>query len=311
MMKKKSRKKKRTSRIRRKIKKNKRGWNTSLRKTLKNYKKENCSPKAKGNLKFTCYTSTALHKLKQIWNARHPDAPITSNDPRTIWTSLQRRIGRTCDRESCWLKHKCLKENLDKGILDYTFAPKKPVEWTKKPNEWLSSIELADVMKQYEHEYKCFEFLGPSPIDFDTHKLFGECVWEELCKFNLIDTIKRGKTKIGVIFNCDPHYKEGSHWVALFININKKAIYYFDSYGEKIERKINTFVKKVQEQSLKLGEKYIFKYNQIRHQYTESECGMYSLYFIIKLLEGASYKSLTNKKIPDKKMRQLRKRYFN
>ena len=85
----------------------------------------------------------------------------------------------------------------------------------------------------------------------------------------------------------------------------------FYIFIKKIERKINTFVKKVQEQSLKLGEKYIFKYNQIRHQYTESECGMYSLYFIIKLLEGASYKSLTNKKIPDKKMRQLRKRYFN
>ena len=23
-------------------------------------------------------------------------------------------------------------------------------------------------MKQYENDYKCFDFLGPSPIDFDT-----------------------------------------------------------------------------------------------------------------------------------------------
>ena len=33
--------------------------------------------------------------------------------------------------------------------------------------------------------YKNFEFMGPSPIDFDTHKLYGECVWEELCKISL------------------------------------------------------------------------------------------------------------------------------
>ena len=27
--------------------------------------------------------------------------------------------------------------------------------------------------EQYEKTYKCFEFLGPSPIDYDTHKMYG------------------------------------------------------------------------------------------------------------------------------------------
>ena len=40
-------------------------------------------------------------------------------------------------------------------------------------------------MKQYENVYKCFEFLGPSPIDYDTHMHNGDCVWEDLCEFNL------------------------------------------------------------------------------------------------------------------------------
>ena len=310
MMKRKLRKKTRKNK-KNKSRKRAKGGSWSLKKTMKKYKKDNCSPKGKEKLDFTCYTSEGLVKLKEIWNARHPDSMITGNDPRKIWESLKVKMGKTCDRESCWLKHQCIKENVDKALLDYTFAPNSPEEWKKKPFEWLSSIEITQAMKQYEHAYKCFEFLGPSPIDFDKHKLYGECVWEELCKFNLMETIKRGKTKIGIIFNIDPHYKEGSHWVAMFIDIKKGKIYYFDSYGEKIEKEIKKLVKRIQDQSMKLGDRFEYEYNKIRHQYTESECGMYCLYFIVKLLEGQSYESLTKNKISDKKMRDLRKKWFN
>ena len=112
-----------------------------------------------------------------------------------------------------------------------------------------------DVMKQYENTYKCFEFIGPSPIDYDEHLAYGECVWEELCKFSLQDNIKRKKTKIGIIFNLDNHNQEGSHWVALFINIKKKEIYYLDSYGEKIPKQIKKFANKVitQANALNIG----------------------------------------------------------
>ena len=34
--------------------------------------------------------------------------------------------------------------------------------------------------------------------------------------------MKRGKTKIGIIFNTDPHDKPGQHWISMFINIKKK-----------------------------------------------------------------------------------------
>ena len=77
-------------------------------------------------------------------------------------------------------------------------------------------------MKQYEKTYKCFDFIGPSPIDYDKHVSYGECVWEELCEFSLNKQIKEGKTKIGIIFNLDPHHKPGSHWVAMFINTKKR-----------------------------------------------------------------------------------------
>jgi hypothetical protein len=53
-------------------------------KTIK-LKKLNCSPKTKGEMnKFTCYTNKSLYKLRDLWNARHPDAKINSNMPKEI-----------------------------------------------------------------------------------------------------------------------------------------------------------------------------------------------------------------------------------
>ena len=85
-------------------------------------------------------------------------------------------MSNTCNKESCWLKHQCLKENVPLEVKEYTFAPKQPEEWKKNPNEWLTSVDILEVMKQYEKTYQCFDFIGPSPIDYDTHQAYGECV---------------------------------------------------------------------------------------------------------------------------------------
>jgi hypothetical protein len=50
-------------------------------KTVKNVhlEKVNCSPKPKGEINdFSCYTNKSLYKLRDLWNARHPDVKITS-----------------------------------------------------------------------------------------------------------------------------------------------------------------------------------------------------------------------------------------
>ena len=282
------------------------------RKTRKKLNKMQCSPKTRHDrLDFTCYTSNALHRLKKIWNARHPDEKIHSNSPREIWMNLKNKMADTCNTESCWLRQQCIKHDIDQNLWSTMFAPKSPREWLKKPNEWLTTVDIQHVMKQWETAYKCFEFLGPSPIDYDERKLFGECVWEELCKFSLKNCKKRGKYKIGVIFNLDTHTKPGSHWVAIYIDLKKHLIYYFDSYGDAIPVRIRKFAKNVQHQGRSFGEDYKLLINKRRHQYSNSECGMYCLYFIIQMLLDKPFPFYKNKKIADKKMLLLRKKYFN
>jgi hypothetical protein len=282
------------------------------RKKTKKIKLEKCAPRTKDEtLDFTCYTKDALEKMKNVWNSRHPDVKILETNVREIWKKLKSYMSTSCNKESCWLRNKEISSGLEKSILNNTFAPYQPMEWKKNPYEWLSSVDIQKVMKQYENTYKCFDFIGPSPIDFDEHKLYGECVWEELCKFNLIKEIKKGKNKIGIIFNTDPHTKSGAHWIALFINAKKKKIVYMDSYGDKPPKEINALAKRIQIQSSKLGEQYEYVKTNMRHQYSNSECGMYCLYFIIQSLKDKSWTYFNNHRISDKKMKKLRKIYFN
>ena len=246
----------------------------------RSFRRDKCAPKGKNtrSLSYSCYLPKDLLQLKNDWNTSNPQDIITSEDPQQIWQLL--RLKKTeCERESCWANNKMLKKRV--------FAPAMPRSWKKNINEWLSSDEIEDVLNQYEKMYPEFEFIGPSPTDYFVKEYGDTCVWEELCKFNLKEIIDKGKTKIGVVFNLDPHYKSGSHWVALFINTLSKTVYYFDSTGARIHKYIQRFRKEVQAQALsQLGQDYEFDSNfNVEHQYHNTECGMYVLFFIITMLK--------------------------
>ena len=280
----------------------------------KTFKNINCGPKNGGSMNvYTCYSDASLIKLRDFWNKRHPDHLITSNNSKEIWTTLRDNMSDVCDKESCWLRQKFISNNLDKELTQYTFAPKSPASWKKNKNEWLSSVDIEKVMKQYEISYPNFAFIGPSPIDFDTIVMHGECVWEEICKFDLKEYLKEGKTKIGFVFNTDPHYKDGSHWIAMFIDVKKNYIFYFDSNGDKAPKEIVNLENRIAEQGKELGIILEIKGNYPKeHQLSDTECGMYVLYFIIELLtdrkEVDYFKRST---IRDHNMELLRDKYFN
>jgi len=292
---------------------------TAFNRTMKSgrrapFKPEKCSPAsptAHDAFSFTCYDKQTLMKMRALWNTRHPDTKITSKSPRAIWAELRAKMSNSCDRESCWVKSKLLGTEISQHIVDDIFAPQAPEQWNHNVDEWLSSLDIIRLMRQFERRYKTFEFLGPSPIDYDTHMFDGSCVWEELCEFSLKEQIARKKTKIGIIFNTDPHYRGGQHWVAMFINIPRREIVYFDSYGEPPEKQFQKFMDTVISQGKELGMEFSQINNKRRHQYSDGQCGMYSLHFIIEMLKERRPAELIGRKISDDHMRRLRKQYFN
>jgi len=277
------------------------------------WKKDLCHANS-SELGFTCFNRKLLEQMKQLWNIKHPDMSIDTNDSKEIWQAFKYIFRTSCKRESCWLNKHFLNFNLDTTLLKRSFAPAYPESWKKNPYQWLTGRDITHVMKQYEEKHSDFEFLGPSPINYDTIIEDSECVWNELCRFNLLDYLKRKIRIIGIIFNIDKHTKKGSHWISLIIDTNKGELYFFDSYGFRIHPKVNSFAKDVIKQSKLIDHVKDFKRysNTIDHQLiTDSECGIYCLYIIINLIKGEDFHKLVSKRIPDGRIRNLRKVYFN
>lgn len=273
-------------------------------------KKDVCST-PKRDFKYTCYSGNSLEKMKRFWNTRHPNNQIDSNEPSEIWNHLKLKMKTKCNKESCWLKQQFIKNHLDKQLSKYTFAPTKPKHWIKKPRTWLTSLDIENVMEQYKEAYRDFTFYGPSPIDFNTKKLYGQCVWNEICKFNLKKEISKNITKIGFIFNTDPHYLPGEHWVSMFVSVKKQFIYYFDSTGEKTPIEIISLIKKIKQQGKQIGLNFKVKINKFPHQQKDTECGIYSLFFISYMLIYENINFFDNKRISDDTIFQFRNVFFN
>lgn len=294
---------------------NKLGMGDNIESSKSEFKKLKCgASRLSGKKQQTCYLDDELKELKRLWNLRHPDVLIKDDDSYNIWLQLKNNMSSICNEESCWLKQKFSeKSNFDKAkLLNYAFAPKSPEKWKKNINEWLSSVDIEKVMKQWEQRVPSFIFLGPSPIDFDD-TLNNGCVWPDLCGFNLKKHIQNEKNKIGIIFNLDKHYQDGSHWVSLFINVSKGFICYFDSNGSRCPGRIMELVKRIKKQGKQLN--YDFRFiqnNPQQHQKHNTECGMYSLFFTINMLsEHKEPEYFKEHSIPDKDMEKYRPVYFN
>ena len=278
------------------------------------FKKVSCSPgKLTRKTYHTCYNNSALINMRRLWNARHPDDKIHSDNPRNIWRELRDKMAHVCETEKCWLNQHFMSNNISADLKTYTFAPSMPRKWKSNINEWLTSTDLTQAMRHIEHAHKNFVFLGPSPIDFDLVK-DGECIWPELCNFNIDKMRQKGKQKIGMIFNLDPHFKGGSHWVSLFVDCDRKFIFFFDSNGDPMPKEIVKLAERIKTQGKAINLDFEIRENApMEHQYENTECGIYSIYFIKSIVEGAHYNKFTEKgeRIPDKKMEELRKIYFS
>ena len=236
--------------------------------------------------------------------------------PKAVRAKLQSVAAECHDGEHCMLDKTTAIDNNQKETLRKTYLrPRYPKEWFNDEDQWLDNFQIAAVMKQYEEAFPWFRFMGALPIDFSApdpyQKNWGpaRCMHPEICSLSLRHEYEKGKRAIGFIFNLDPHFKGGSHWVALYIDIhdlNKPVVGYSDSYGYKPPRLIARLMK-----SLKLQAPAItLAFNARRFQKSSTECGMYSLYFIICMLHGIPFAQFCKDSVPDVFMLELRKVLF-
>ena len=291
---------------------------TSKRKKMKKgmqktVKQLNCSPLVKNKkvVSSSCMTPEVLLKIRDEYNKDHENK-IVATKPTLIWHELRMKLN--CQDERKWV-NEIDDPKLRAQIKKQLFAPEHPPEWFKNKNEWLTNFDIDMVMEQYELENKDFKYLGTTPIDYDyiVDTTSQTCVEDDLCKFNLKELMSQGKRRFASVFNLDKHNESGSHWVSLFIDVNKRIIMFFDSASGSIPKKINEFINDVKTQGLKENIEFKYINGKKKHQYGGSECGVYSIHFIIEMLkhpEKAMHIFLYDR-IPDKEIEKYRKKYFN
>ena len=270
----------------------------------KSKKLSKCAPSSK-NSSFTCFDRKSLIRIAKHWNKTHKDKIRITGKNNKLWNSINKKMKKYCEEELCWLEQDFVEKKL-KTELSENFKPQMPKVWKNKPREWLTTNDIRDVMKQYDKTYNDFSFIGPVPIDFDhEYDNIGNCIVNELCNIDVNKLLKKNISKLGVIFNTDPHNKSGEHWIALYADFNK-GIYYFDSYGLKPPKEVDILMKRLQKQCNKLNKNIKTHYNNKQHQFKNSECGVYSMNFIIQLLKGVEFDTIIKNIIKDDNMHKNR-----
>ena len=281
----------------------------------------------------SCFTLESLVKMAYAYNnyiGSESNNLININSSKTeLVKELTNRITNCGTNQLCWLDVNWVKKIKDTDIHKNTFRPLGPQGRFK----WLSTTNINDVMKQYEEKYNDFKFFGAVPYDF-----------EDLEQLNIgnmdLDELTKNTKKIGLVINLDEHWKRGSHWVSLFADLDKDRIYYFDSYGIKPKKRISNFVKRLalwcykrhhlnilrggsEDNNLTDTESQFMKakknkyeqimnidYNKTRHQFKNSECGVYSVNFILRILKGEQFENICKNITTDDQVNECRKQYF-
>ncbi len=232
-------------------------------------------------------------------------------DPRAykqyIVDELTAKIGDRCDSHKCWSRQEFvhhMEEVAREEYLKYTFRPDSP----QGKFQWLNTHDINNTMAQYERKYPHFKFFGAVPMDFLDFKDL------EINNYDYAKNHANGITSLGIVFNFDTSNQPGSHWVAMFTDLKHGRIYYFDSFATRPKKSVTELIRIQHEHMVNLGhnpDAIVVDHNKVQHQKEGSECGVYSINFLIRMARGDDFHELCNKPIRDRKINKCRKTYFS
>lgn len=214
-----------------------------------------------------------------------------------------------CNSETCVLSNYEVKKYVDsdliESVLKENFKPLGP----KCTKEWLSNFDIDDVLDQMKKKYKHKNFLH---IPFQMRDF--EKTGSELANLNWQDEYTKGFRTFGTVMNTDYSTGKGIHWFAIFGDFSDGldvfTVEYFNSSGELPLPEVNAWMKKFKHSlNFEKPVKDLIT-TRIVNQQSSSECGLYSLYYIISRLHGVSWEWFNKNRVKDKVMYEFRKYLF-
>jgi hypothetical protein len=226
---------------------------------------------------------------------------------RVLWDRLNtafQRSGRCGpEDERCWARLT--------GEGSQALPPSCPTAWRENDRTWLTNFDILDVMSQYETRYRSFHFAGVFPVDASQRDREGTCVVDTMCALD-VRALSRRYAQLGFVFNLDRHDQPGSHWVAVYVGLRPSlpnyGVYYFDSVGQEPPAELAAFLNSV---VARMNDpRFRRVVNTERKQYKNTECGMFSINFLVQCLQRRRFDSIVRDRVFDDQVHRLRYAHF-
>jgi len=279
------------------------------------------------------FSDIFLKKLALYYNKSTSDKNDKIIIDKNIYKSLKQKMKKYKVQDQYWhwpyiIRKLNTSTKVIKDIKKYEnieLIPERPASWYRNPRTWLSNFEIQNVLILYKNDPKFkYNLLGVFPIDFSISDSNGTCMYSKFCTID-IKQLSKKHSFIGFVTNLDKHDEPGSHWTSTFIVINPKlptyGAYYYDSSGQKeIPIYLRDFMNSIQIQceTMYPRKKFNIITNNKKHQFKNTECGMFSILFQIRWLNKHIVKKnktsfqeiISNPFIDDDNMVRLRQSLF-
>jgi hypothetical protein len=274
-----------------------------------------CAPIAfskSGNIN-TCFNHSELKLLANEFNKQSQKSNnnkiINLSQPKDgLVHELKTAYREICnENQFCWIDQH-LSNSSKKEQLLQKFRPIKPLSWYKNKNTWLNTYDIQYVLEQYQVLHKNFKFLGVQPIDFESRNSSNNCIGDDFCDFTVAKLKSLKKQRFAAVFNTDPSYKSGQHWISLYCNVNPKktnyGIYFYDSVANNAPKEIKKFAQRI----VKEMNDPLFKYHEniVQRQRSSYDCGVFSIVFISQCLKDIEFNKICNEMKGDDYVNSLR-----
>jgi len=189
----------------------------------------------------------------------------------------------------------------------------------------LSNYDLDGVLQRWARVFPEFFPCPFAMMDFDTNgDLFGEIDMAEilggLAATDLgpgIGLIQRKAACLGCVVNTDTSSGPGRHWVAVFVDCRPAkdawSVEYFNSAGRPPPKVMTRWMERTRARLAALragGEVRTVAVTDVDHQESQTECGLYALYYIRRRLEKVPHSFFEEVLVPDEAMTAFRRHVF-
>jgi hypothetical protein len=276
-----------------------------------------CAP-GKEYVDGSCFTLKVLIEMARAYNATNPQNPIKDGNidnerayRKYLLIEIAKRFETLCTDQRCWLAQdfiKLMKPNEKNEAVKDTIRPHGPGGQFK----WLGTTNIDNVMKQYEQAYDDFYFFGAVPADFDKWDDIGnrQVPYKGIPSEYIESMLLKGKKRFGIVFNTDESNKSGQHWISAYADATTGIIAFFDSVSDPPGSRIRSLLSRFKTVFKKHNIEPIYKENNAKFQYKDTECGVYSINFILRMLDDGNFDEIVANPIDDATVNKCRVVYF-